>query len=136
MNDFIEHVRDPRATLQTAHNLLRPGGVIFLATPSLDSWSARLMGRRWMEFKPEHLHYFRPKTIKLVLRQAGYERVQVAPGMKVLSLEYVQAHFRAYPVVGLGFVGRLPVPRFLARRPIRLVASGLIAMASKPADGA
>jgi SAM-dependent methyltransferase len=131
MNDFIEHVRDPRATLKTAHHLLRPGGAIFLATPSLDSWSARLLGRRWMEFKPEHLHYFRRKTIELVLRQAGYERVQVAPGVKVLSLEYMQAHFRAYPVAGLGFVGRLPVPRFLARMPVKLVASGLIAMASK-----
>jgi 2-polyprenyl-3-methyl-5-hydroxy-6-metoxy-1,4-benzoquinol methylase len=38
--DVIEHTRDPKAFLDRAHALLRPGGAVFLVTPSLDSWSS------------------------------------------------------------------------------------------------
>ena len=38
--------------------LLIPGGVLLLITPSLDSWTRRLLRSRWMEYKVEHLYYF------------------------------------------------------------------------------
>jgi SAM-dependent methyltransferase len=132
LNDVIEHVRDPRATLARIRHLLNPGGTVFLATPNLDSWSARLLRTRWMEFKLEHLHYFTPKTLSLLLSQCGFQEISVKPGVKVLSLDYITAHFRKYPVRGLGWIGYLPVPGFLGRAPIRLVASGMIVMASRP----
>src|SRR5438270_2094829 len=46
--DVIEHVRDPKAFLQMGWKWLKPGGVLFLATPSVDSWSRKLMGKKWM----------------------------------------------------------------------------------------
>jgi 2-polyprenyl-3-methyl-5-hydroxy-6-metoxy-1,4-benzoquinol methylase len=131
LNDVIEHVRDPRMTLQTVHRLLNPRGTVFIATPNLESWSAKLMRNRWMEYKLEHLHYFRPRTISLLLTQCGFERIQMKPGIKILSLEYVLAHFQKYPVKGFEWIGRLPVPGFMRRAPFRLVASGMIVMASK-----
>jgi len=67
LSDVIEHVRDPLAFLRSVHRLLKPGGAIFIATPSLDSWSAKLLRQNWMEFKPEHLTYFDPKTIQTAL---------------------------------------------------------------------
>ena len=44
--DVIEHTRNPKSFLERAHALLRPGGLIFLVTPSLDSWSRKLLGKR------------------------------------------------------------------------------------------
>ena len=53
MADLIEHVRDPRHFMQVLHRVLRPGGIVLIATPTLDSGSAKLLGTQWMEFKPE-----------------------------------------------------------------------------------
>jgi len=50
--DVIEHLRDPADFLQKIFRILKPGAVVFMATPSTDSWSARLLGWNWMEYKP------------------------------------------------------------------------------------
>ena len=42
--DVIEHTRNPAEFLENVNRLLRPGGLIFIAVPSLDSLSARRMG--------------------------------------------------------------------------------------------
>jgi len=134
--DVIEHVRDPAAFLRSAFALLRPGGVVFVVTPSIDSWSARLLGRRWMEFKEEHLFYYRPATIERQLALAGFTDFSLLRGVKLLSLEYVAAHFEKYPIPGL--TGGLRLLRALSPAALRqklfpLVASGLVAVARKPA---
>ena len=62
--DVIEHTRNPLDDLTRLWQLLKPGGLLFIALPSLDSWSARLMRTRWMEFKLEHLFFFDRQTIQ------------------------------------------------------------------------
>ncbi len=132
LSDSIEHLRDPLAALRLIHGLLEPGGVILLATPSLDSWSARLLRRRWMEFKAEHLVFFSRTTIGNVLTRAGFEQVRIEPNYKVLTPEYVHHHFARFrvpvlsPLLTLGY-RLLPVP--LRRREVKLVASGVVALA-------
>src|ERR1043165_1205577 len=39
--DVIEHLRDPGKFLETVRRILKPGGVVFLATPSTESWSGK-----------------------------------------------------------------------------------------------
>jgi len=133
MNDVIEHVREPQKTLARVRELLKPGGVIFIATPSLNSWSAKLMGSLWMEYKDEHLFFFSNSSLTRILEQNGFKLVALKPGYKVLTLEYVAQHFEKFPVPGFsplvkGGIGMLP--RSLARKPIKIVASGVIAMAT------
>ncbi len=139
MCDVIEHVRDPAVFLRKAFNLLQTGGVVFIATPSIDSWSARLLGRRWMELKAEHLFYFSRRTITRQLEAAGFAASTLHPGVKKLSFDYINAHFEKYPVTGITPALRLlrallPVPWCV--RPFSVVASGLIAVARKPAESA
>src|SRR5262249_55101502 len=86
--DVIEHVRDPARFIQDIWRLLKPGGAVFIATPSTDSWSARLLGRHWMEYKPEHLFYFGRKTLTRLLTNAGFDHIEVASGRKVLTPDY------------------------------------------------
>ncbi len=96
--DVIEHVRDPAAFVQAIRRLLRPGGVLYVVTPSRDSWSARLLGASWMEYKPEHLSYFNVNSAQNLLYKAGYCELVVRSNWKVLTLDYVAEHFRRFPV--------------------------------------
>jgi SAM-dependent methyltransferase len=133
--DVIEHVRDPREFLRAVFAALQPGGVVLVVTPSIDSWSARLLGARWMEFKAEHLYYFGRATISRQLADAGFGDIALHRGVKKLSVDYVAAHFDKYPVAGITQAMRAVralTPRAWREQPFSIVASGLIALARKP----
>lgn len=86
--DVIEHVPDPKAYTQRAAELLRPGGVISLATPDVDSIPAKLTGKRWVGYKlsEEHVYYFSVKTLTRMLNEAGFDVVDVRHVGKYVTL--------------------------------------------------
>jgi glycosyltransferase involved in cell wall biosynthesis/SAM-dependent methyltransferase len=134
VSDVIEHVRSPREFLREIHRVLKPRGILFIATPSIDSWSARLLKQDWMEFKAEHLTYFDRQTLQTALFKAGFQDVVVQPGWKVLSLDYIQKHFERFPVPVVTPIVKLVArlaPRGVRLRHRRIVASGIMAFARK-----
>jgi 2-polyprenyl-3-methyl-5-hydroxy-6-metoxy-1,4-benzoquinol methylase len=136
--DVVEHTRDPRGAVARAWELLAPGGTLFVAIPSLDSWSARLMRGNWMEFKAEHLFYFDSRTIESLIVRGGFEQVRIAKGRKTLSPDYVIAHFDRFPVPLVTRVGRLVrsvTPSILLRRHVDIVASGVEVLARRSQAG-
>ena len=132
LSDVVEHLRDPRSSLSIVRSLLAPGGTLFVATPSLGSWSARLLDQNWMEFKPEHLTYFDGQTIQNLLFRTGFCEVIVQPGWKALNLDYVADHCRRFPVPVLTSVictmARM-APRRLREANFKVLASGMTAIA-------
>jgi glycosyltransferase involved in cell wall biosynthesis/SAM-dependent methyltransferase len=134
LSDVLDHVRDPQAFLQRVHRLLKPNAAIFIATPSLSSWSAKLLRQKWMEFKPEHLTYFDPRTIQTLLLRTGFHEVIVQPEWKTLTLDYIAEHFERFPVPMLTplvrFVHRLVSPQE-RKKYRRVIASGMMAFARK-----
>jgi SAM-dependent methyltransferase len=65
--DVLEHVPDPQAFLARAAAALRPGGLLALNVPNIRSWIARALGRRWPLLLPEHLFFFSPASLRLLL---------------------------------------------------------------------
>ena len=134
LSDVIEHVRAPLEFLREIHRVLKPGGTLFIATPAIDSWSARCMKQKWMEFKPEHLTYFNRQNLQTALARAGYREVIVQTGWKILSFDYVKLHFERFPVPlvtpTLQILARL-LPRPMQFKHRRIVASGMMALARK-----
>jgi Glycosyl transferase family 2/Methyltransferase domain len=134
--DVIEHTRDPRGDLHHVWRLLRPGGVLFIALPSLDSWSARLLRERWMEFKLEHTFYFDSSTVQLLLTTCGFEGVMISTGWKTLSPAYIIEHFKRFPVPVLTRLAALTgalLPGAVRHRHVRVVASGINVIATRSA---
>jgi SAM-dependent methyltransferase len=132
--DVLEHTRDPRAVLLAAWRVLKPGGLLFIAVPSLDSWSARLMRAHWMEFKLEHLFFFETRTLESLLFRCGFEQVTSSAGRKTLSPGYVIEHFDRFPVPvlsPLARLGRAVLPGMVRERRFNIVASGIDVMARR-----
>jgi len=134
ISDVLEHVRSPLNFLREIHRLLKSGGTLFVATPSTDSWSARLLKQKWMEFKAEHLTYFDRQTLQTALFKSGFREVIVQPGWKILNVDYVQKHFERFPVPfvtpAVNLFSRL-LPKGARARHRRVVASGIMAFAQK-----
>jgi len=134
--DVIEHVRHPEDWLPRIHELLIPGGALLLITPSLDSWTRRLLRSRWMEYKVEHLYYFSAVSIRRLLERCGFEEIRISTGRKVLTIDYLSRHFDRFrvpilsPLIGMM---RQAVPSRIAHRHLLVSASGLMATARKAA---
>ena len=132
--DVIEHVRDPAYALDCLHRSLKPEGLLVLATPSLNSWSRRLLGKHWMEYKTEHLTYFGQRSLRCILQRMGFGKIQFHPNYKVVSFDYIHGHFKRYPVPILSpilTVLRKLLPDWIVYKPIKVVASGTMVTARK-----
>ncbi len=132
--DVIEHVRNPVDFLMHVNSLLKESGKVYIVTPSLDSFSAKLLGRNWMEYKVEHISYFNQKSISLLLEQAGFQHIKFISNQKILNFDYIHRHFVRFPVKGLSPLVNLArnlIPDKLAYMPIKVVASGMAVIAEK-----
>ncbi len=83
--DVIEHFEDVVRPLQTMRRMLRPGGVLFLRTPTLSSpfykvadLSYRASLGRYKDavlkvYHAEHFYFFNERSIRKLLEDTGYE---------------------------------------------------------------
>lgn len=87
--DVIEHFADVVSPLEKMRDLLRPGGVLFLRTPTLTSpffriahmsyWLSLGVYRKAIQkiYHAEHLFYFNERSIRLLLEDTGFEVVTI-----------------------------------------------------------
>jgi SAM-dependent methyltransferase len=95
--DVIEHVRDPRLFLDRVRELCTRDGILILTTPDVNSWSRRLMGRRWFFYIPEeHLFHFTPDNLSRLLDATGYDVVAVKKARKHVSFDYGLTQFEEF----------------------------------------
>lgn len=87
LNHVLEHVRNPRTTLATIGQLLRPGGVVRVEVPNLASLSSRLktvqsrLGLKrnpWKHYATgHHFWFFTPATLRRTIEEAGLSLVSM-----------------------------------------------------------
>jgi SAM-dependent methyltransferase len=76
MWDVIEHLPNPREAITTAHEWLRPRGVLALSTGDVGSLTARLHGRDWSLMTPPwHQSFFSRRTLRRLLETGGFEPI-------------------------------------------------------------
>ena len=75
----LEHVSDPRQTLQKLKSFMQPtGSVLHIRVPNVESVDRRWHGNRWWAWDaPFHLYFFEPKTLTALLNQVGFKDLTV-----------------------------------------------------------
>jgi SAM-dependent methyltransferase len=87
LNNVIEHVPSPRALLGDIRRVIRPGGLLFISTPNVESFTAALQGVRWRYVQGEHhIYLFSLRTIRRLLETEGFKIVRVStPGIRLID---------------------------------------------------
>jgi 2-polyprenyl-3-methyl-5-hydroxy-6-metoxy-1,4-benzoquinol methylase len=96
LTDVIEHLPDPLGTMRLLHELLKPGGVVFLATPDVGSVVARALRRWWWSVLPGHIQLFSRETLQRLVRDAGFDVVDVSTHPKTFSADYYAGRLVGY----------------------------------------
>jgi len=107
--DVVEHLTDPRRTLQHIHRVLTPGGRLVLLTPDIGSLVARLAGSRWWGLLDDHYFYFSRETMRRFLEGEGFavERLQsLGRGFRVAHWVFKLAPYNRRLHAALGRVIR------------------------------
>lgn len=92
--DVLEHVINPKETLEEVYRLLKPGGFIALSTPNPLSLDAKIFGKSWSGWdRPRHLHIFSPENIQQYLEETGFQNIYLHSmggrlGVSLHSLQY------------------------------------------------
>jgi 2-polyprenyl-3-methyl-5-hydroxy-6-metoxy-1,4-benzoquinol methylase len=136
----IEHLADPRQFLEEIAGLLRPGGILALRTPNIDSAVAKLSGRAWEWLSPpDHIYLFSARTLSCLLRACGFEVLLLETRRgNASSIWFETLRSRCVVMMLANSSEQAPVtsarPRRFANRPWYRAARSLIEAGSKPLD--
>ena len=77
--ELIEHLESGagRAFIAEVFRVLKQGGVLYLETPNPQSLEALVTGEGWSMYLPEHLQFYTPDLIKMILEELGFSEVVV-----------------------------------------------------------
>lgn len=145
MWNVIEHLENPRKSLETINNWLKPGGLIVFNTPNLNSLDHMIFGKYWIGYElPRHYFFFSNSSIASLLSQTGFEQVQTGCyyGSHALSMSSLRFWLRAKTgrvnKVFEGFLFSIPVRLVMAPMYSLLdqlkISSGLTVIARKVAE--
>jgi SAM-dependent methyltransferase len=76
MRFVIEHLLDFKAYIARSVRVLKPGGILFISTPDIDSPQARLLKDKWKlindpQRKIGHLRWFNRKSMEFLANEFG-----------------------------------------------------------------
>ena len=74
LNHVIEHLHEPLETLRHCFRILKPGGIISIATPNLEANGHGIFGRDWFALDPpRHLILFTASSLRRALQASGFQ---------------------------------------------------------------
>jgi 2-polyprenyl-3-methyl-5-hydroxy-6-metoxy-1,4-benzoquinol methylase len=114
----LEHLHDPVAGVVACREALKPGGVLWIASPSLESEAYRTFGRDWIFLEtPRHAVLFAPKSLVNMVAALGFVVTALRPSRQALW------SFRMSDSIARG----KPPFRQLHRLPVRLALRARLA---------
>jgi|GEM_PF-840922 2-polyprenyl-3-methyl-5-hydroxy-6-metoxy-1,4-benzoquinol methylase/rubredoxin len=77
LSQVIEHVRHPSELIKKTSSLLTENGLLYIATPNINSASAKIHGKNFEHLiPPEHLNYFNSQSLTYLLNHNGFRVIK------------------------------------------------------------
>src|SRR5574343_505555 len=73
MWDVLEHIDKADAFVEKCSRVTKPGGILVLQVPQIDSYYAKKYKDNWKMMGLDHVNYFSKKTITILLEKYGYK---------------------------------------------------------------
>jgi len=94
--DVIEHVSAPYELIEDAIGLLKPGGIIAVVTPDVNSLAARIMGWKWWHYRIAHIGYFTRANLTYLFDKLGIKIVSISRPSWSFSIAYIRDRLVRY----------------------------------------
>lgn len=93
MSHVIEHVPDPASLLVECLRIMKPGGVLSMVTPNVESMGSRLYGRFWLHLDPpRHIILYNCTTLHALAQQAGFAEISARTTIRDSHALYWGSH--------------------------------------------
>lgn len=119
----IEHFEAPKDEAGNIARLLRPGGIVGLWTGDINSWVARLMGRKWWYIQGQHIQYFSKASLCRLFADQGFELVYLERYPYTTNFGSLSKSLRRYALID-GIVKHIFRTGFLKDKRIHLSLPG------------
>jgi SAM-dependent methyltransferase len=108
----LEHVYEPLELLRKIFTWLRPGGILYLILPNIDSWEACIFGSYWYGLElPRHLFHFSPSSLERAIEAVHLRTVKLDTREDSFS-----EHSLHYILETLAGTSRVPMATLAAAR--------------------
>jgi SAM-dependent methyltransferase len=87
----FEHLPDPDCELNKLSRIIKPGGIILIEVPNIDTWSVNLLGKRHRHFVQDHLNFFSPKTLSKLLEKNGFQVIKYYLPTRYMSIHHLMS---------------------------------------------
>ncbi len=107
MVDLIEHTQNPLAVMKEVLRITKKGGYVLMVTPNVGGMWAKVLGKKWTNFKEEHLFYFKETSLRYMINKSGFNFIFGKPVTKTLTLRYICNQLYTYKTPFLSTVVKL-----------------------------
>jgi 2-polyprenyl-3-methyl-5-hydroxy-6-metoxy-1,4-benzoquinol methylase len=118
---MFEHLLNPGEVLATIGQVLKPGGLLAVEVPNIETWLVWFLKGHHRHFVEDHVSFFSAQTLGQLLCRHGFQVRHVSYPARVLSLQHLAqwwiGRYAGRPV-GLGLVrllGRLKIENWTVR---------------------
>ncbi|MEM7130834.1 MAG: class I SAM-dependent methyltransferase [Chloroflexota bacterium] len=85
----FEHLPYPNTDLAQLHNFLKPGGLILIEVPNIETWSVHLLRGRHRHFVPDHVNFFSTHSLSRLLETNGFDVMETFYPTRSMSLRHL-----------------------------------------------
>jgi 2-polyprenyl-3-methyl-5-hydroxy-6-metoxy-1,4-benzoquinol methylase len=103
----FEHLVDPAGEVARIRRILKPGGLVVIEVPNIDTAMVRLLGPRHRHFVEDHVSFFSASTLSRLLKRMGFHVRRIYNPIRVQSLQHLTWWVGEYSQALGDYLGRV-----------------------------
>ena len=92
----FEHLIHPDQELEIIQRILKPGGLLVIEVPNIDTLAVKVMRGRHRHFTQDHVSFFSGNTLQLLLERFNFRIREIYSPSRVMSFQHLSHWFKRY----------------------------------------